>query len=79
MGTESQKAGVLPLLAEGDQRISFPPLWHGRVYGNFTREKYYFVSLFELVLTLYHIQPDDPIVRDLKDKLREEALTLLDE
>ena len=78
MGTEAQKASILPLLLAGDKRTSFPPLLHGRVYGDFTREEYYFVTLFDLVLTLYHIQSDDPIVHDLKEKLREEALTLLD-
>jgi hypothetical protein len=72
-GTEAQKASVIPLLLEGEERTSFPPLLHRRVYGDFTQEKKYFVTLFDLVLTLYRIPPNDPIVRDLREKLRDEV------
>ena len=72
-GTEEQKATVLPVLLAGEERLSFPPLLHRRVYGNFTRDELYFVTLFDLVLTLYHIPFDEPMVRDMRAKLREEA------
>ena len=75
-GTEAQKASILPLLLEGEERTSFPPLLHRRVYADFTREEGYFVTLFDLLLTIFHIPFDDPIVRDLRLKLREEAQTL---
>ncbi len=75
-GTEEQKTSVLPILLAGEERISFPPLLHRRVYGDFRQEKGYFVSLFDLVLTIYRVPFDDPIVRDLRVKLREEAQAL---
>jgi len=73
IGTEAQKASILPLLLDGEEQTSFPPLLQGRVYANFTQEEYYLVNLFDLVLTLYHIPFNDPLVRDLRVKLREEA------
>jgi small GTP-binding protein len=73
IGTEAQKASILPLLLEGEEITSFPPLFHGRVYANFKREEYYFFSLFDLLLTLYSIPFDDPYVRDLREKLRDEV------
>ena len=73
IGTEAHKASILPLLLDGEEHTSFPPLLRGRVYANFTREEYYLVNLFDLVLTLYHIPFGDLLVRDLRDKLREEA------
>jgi len=75
-GTEVQKASVLPVLLAGEKRTSFPPLLQRRVHSDFTREEYYFVTLFDLVLTLYHIRFDDPIVQDLRAKLGEEAEAL---
>jgi hypothetical protein len=73
LGTEQQKASILPVLLEGTQHSSLPPLLQGKVRGDFTREEYYFVTLFDLVLTILRIPFDDPIVRDLRVKLREEA------
>ncbi len=74
-GSEARKASAIPLLLEGEERTSFPPLLYRRVYGDFTQEKNYFVRLFDLVLTLYRIPFDDPIVRDLREKLQEMADT----
>ena len=73
LGTEQQKASILPVLLEGTQHTSLPPLLQGKVRADFTREEYYFVTLFDLVLTILQIPFDDPIVRDLRVKLREEA------
>jgi hypothetical protein len=77
LGTEQQKASILPVLLEGTQHTSLPPLLQGKVRADFTREEYYFVTLFDLVLTILHIPFDDPIVRDLRDKLRGEAQALV--
>jgi len=74
--TEVQKASVLPVLLAGEKRTSFPPLLQRRVHSDFTREEYYFVTLFDLVLTLYHIPFDHTIVQDLRAKLEEEAEAL---
>ena len=46
------------------------------MYGDFTHEEYYFVALFDLVLTLYRIPFGDPVVRDLREKLQEEVQAL---
>ena len=74
--TEVQKASVLPVLLEGKEHSSFPPLLQRRVYSDFIGEEYYFVSLFDLVLTLYHIPFEDPLVGDLRAKLEKKPQTL---
>lgn len=70
IGTEAEKETVLPLLVEGDERASFPPLMRGKVYGNFVEEKFYFAVLFDLILTLYRIPFFHPAVSDLRELLR---------
>jgi hypothetical protein len=75
-GTEAQKASILPVLLEGKEKSSLPPLLHRRVYSDFTSEENYFVSLFDLILTLYRIPFDDSRVDDLREKLREESQAL---
>ncbi len=72
-GTEAQKASVLPVLLQGDQRTSLTPLLQGRVYADFTSEELYFAALFDLVLTIYCIKRDNPIVRDLLRNLLDET------
>jgi len=76
IANEDQKASVLPLLLEGEEQSSFPPLLQGRVYANFTQEEHYLAMLFDLVLTLYQIPFHDPMVRDLRERLRKEASPL---
>jgi small GTP-binding protein len=71
MGNEEQKKTVLPLLLEGDEEASLPPLVRGKVYGNFIEEALYFSTLFDLILTLYRIPFVHPAVSDLRDVLRE--------
>ncbi|HEV3468375.1 MAG TPA: GTP-binding protein [Pyrinomonadaceae bacterium] len=68
--TNEEAETVLPLLLEGDDRSSLPPLMQGKVYGNFLDEKLYFASLFDLILTLYRIPFAHPAVSDLRDSLR---------
>jgi small GTP-binding protein len=68
--TEKEKTTVLPLLLEGDEGASFPPLVRGKVYGRFDKDEMYFPSLFDLILTLYGISFGHPAVDDLRDKLR---------
>ena len=74
------RAGLAPALETlasirpfSQKMTSFPPLLHGRNYANFRREEYYFVTLFDLLLTLYSIPFDDPLVRDLRENLRKDA------
>jgi TIR domain len=68
--TEKKKETVLPLLLDGDEETSLPPLMRGKVYGNFLDERLYFASLFDLILTLYRIPFEHPAVSDLRDSLR---------
>jgi hypothetical protein len=35
MGSEAQKASVMPTLLEGDEATSLPPILQGRVYADF--------------------------------------------
>jgi hypothetical protein len=72
LGTEQQKASILPLLLDGEELTAFPPFLHGRVYANFKREEDYLAVLFDLLLTLYAIPFADPLVRDMRKKLQDE-------
>ncbi len=71
--TEEEKSTVLPVLLDGDDNTSFPPLLRGRAYGDFRDDNFYFARLFDLILTLYRIDFRNPAVRDLRDELRNEA------
>jgi small GTP-binding protein len=66
-GPKQSKDSVLPVLLAGDQVTAFPPLLRGRVYADFGAEDRYFISLFDVILTLYHFPFADPAV----DKLRQ--------
>jgi len=69
IGTEKQKKTVLPVLLEGSEKQSLPPLMRGRVYADFRSEKIYFSTLFDLILSLYNIPVDHQAVIDLRDSL----------
>ncbi len=69
LGTETQKASVLPLLLDGDKTASLPPLLHGRVYADFRDEAAYFTTAFNLILSLYQLPPNHPAVADLRESL----------
>lgn len=68
-GTEAQKETVLPVLLAGDEESSFPPLVQGRVYADFRNERAYFITAFDLILSLYGISPGDRAVADLRESL----------
>jgi hypothetical protein len=72
-GTEQERASVLPLLLEGDERNSFPEALQGRVYSDFQQERFFFVSLFNLILTLYRIPSKDPIIGELRAFIRDNS------
>ena len=71
--TEDEKNTVLPLLLEGTERNSLPPLLRGRIYADFRQETLYFASLFDLIITLYQIPFDHPAVNDLREAMRGES------
>src|SRR5208283_1841239 len=60
IGTEDRKESVLPPLVEGHETASLPPLLHGRVYADFRDEGTYFVTAFDLILSLYRLPMTDP-------------------
>ena len=70
IGTEKQKQSVLPLLLDGEKKDSLPPLLHGRVYADFRDGLAYFTTAFDLILNLYKLSLNDPIVTDLRESLR---------
>jgi hypothetical protein len=70
IGTEKQKESVLPLLVEGDEETSLPPLLQGRVYADFRDERAYFAIAFDLILSLYQLPVIHPAVEDLREMLR---------
>ncbi len=70
LGNERQKKTVLPVLLDGTEAKSLPPLMHRRVFADFRREESYFLALFDLILTLYEISFKDPAVTDLREMLR---------
>ncbi|UCG48371.1 MAG: hypothetical protein JSU94_01085, partial [Phycisphaerales bacterium] len=70
IGKEAKKESVLPVLLSGTEESSFPPLLHGRVYADFRKEKGYFLTAFDLILSLYDIEPRNPAVADLRESLR---------
>jgi hypothetical protein len=69
IGSEAAKGTVLPVLLDGTEATSFPPLLQGRVYADFREPEAYFITAFDLILSLYEIPPTDPAVADLRESL----------
>jgi len=65
-GTESRKRTVLPVLLEGTAETALPPLLHGRVYGDFREPDQYFLSAFDLILSVHQIPPNDAACLELR-------------
>ena len=74
LGTEGEKQEVLPVLLDGDPATALPPLLRTRVRADFRKEDDYFVTAFDLILSLYGIAPSDPAVADLRESLQEPRL-----
>lgn len=69
LSTEEKKATVLPLLLEGEEETSLPPLVRGRVYADFRRPANYFRAAFDLALTMYRIDRNAAAVADVRETL----------
>lgn len=74
IGTEAEKQSILPVLLSGESAESFPPLVRGRVYADFRDDRSYFATAFDLILSLYQLEPTDPVVADLREPLRQRGL-----
>ena len=64
------KETVYPVLLDGTEGKSLPPLMRGRVYADFREEETYLPTMFDLILSIYHIPFDDRAVIDLRVSLR---------
>jgi WD40 repeat protein len=69
IGTEAGKECILPVLLTGTEETSFPPLLQGRVYADLRNDRDYFVTVFDLILSLYQIPFNDQAVVDLRESL----------
>lgn len=69
LGTEAEKESVLPVLLAGSAKESFPAWLHGRVHADFRKEQDYFITSFDLLLSIYGISPGNPAVADLRESL----------
>ena len=74
-GTERAKGTVVPVLLDGDEASSLPPLACGRVYLDCRDPKQYLIGLFDLVLRLHGVPLTDAAVADLRLELREARAT----
>jgi hypothetical protein len=66
IGTEAQKLTVIPVLKEGTEDVSFPPLLRGRVRAELVDPNLYFLGVFDLALHLWGIRRDDEAFADLR-------------
>ncbi len=69
IGSDARKESVLPVLLEGIEESSFPPLLHGRVYADFRKNEDYFEAAFNLLMSLYGIKTTEPVVTELRATL----------
>ncbi len=69
LATEAEKQTVLPVLLDGQESDSFPALLRGRVYADFRKNEAYFDEALELLLSLYGIEPTEPVANELRTSL----------
>jgi WD40 repeat protein len=74
IGTNEQKESVLPVLLEGTDDSSFPPLLLGRLFADFREPARYFVVVFDLMLSLYGIDPRESAIAELRREIAGEQL-----
>ena len=60
---------MLPILVDGTVETALPPLLHGRVYGDFRQPDRYFLTAFNLILSVHDIPPNDPACTELRRDL----------
>ena len=70
-GSEADRYSVLPILLQGDEKVCLPDVMQEHVFRDFREERFYFFYVFHLVLHLYNISPQDPIMSELRVFLRE--------
>jgi hypothetical protein len=70
-GTEQEKDSVLPLLLDGSPEESLPPLLRGRVHADFRERQAYFMSLMDVVISMYDSALERRAALNLRQELRE--------
>ncbi len=60
------RASVLPILLDGDPRQVLPTPLQNVVPIRLNESRFFFIGIFNLVLALYGIAPNDPIVGELR-------------
>jgi hypothetical protein len=66
---EKSKATIIPVLLEGTAAKSFPPCLSDQVFSDFREPEAYFDKMFELLLSLFQIQPNHPVATELRESL----------
>jgi hypothetical protein len=69
----SGEGRVVPILRSGDVQSSLPPLMWGRAYADFRDEHAYFEAALKLILGLYRLEPQDPVVIDMLQSVSEKG------
>ena len=62
MGTEKQKRKILPILLAGTKQRSLPPFLQGSTSADFREEVMYYPELLDLVVTMFNLPFDHPVV-----------------
>ncbi|HEX3144743.1 MAG TPA: GTP-binding protein [Pyrinomonadaceae bacterium] len=70
IGTQEEKRTVKTLLLAGAKKSSLPPLMWDGIHADFRDESGYFLTAFDLILSLYELPPNHPAVVDLRESLR---------
>jgi hypothetical protein len=65
-----ERVRIIPLLLAGEKHNSFPPLFADSVHIDFRDEDNYFISLFNIILTLYRIPFDISYLDTLRNAMR---------
>jgi hypothetical protein len=69
IGSEEEKATVLPLLLDGDEEVVLPELLQGRVFADFRDADRYFQTMFELIPRLFRDLEPNPFLEELRQTL----------
>jgi hypothetical protein len=70
LGAETRKRQVLPILLAGTVQRSLPTLLQGKSWADFREEAVYYPSLFDLLLTMFHLPFNHPVVSAERELLR---------
>ena len=70
---EVNKRSILPLLLVGDVLASFPPLLHGRVYVDFSRDDQYFLQLLDVIIKMFGCPSVIPLLSIFRESMLAET------